>query len=852
MTRIPPRLAVRLLRACLPDRAFESVIGDIDEEFARGRSAAWYWMMALRSSLACAADLLRCGVETMGASLRQLRHQPWYVLTVAGTLALAVATSTAALAVVRRAFVDPLPYPHAERLVSLLTMTPTASAVSVHVYRELQDSGSPFEAFAAVRPMATTLSDPDGATPAAANAVTTSYFDLLGATPALGTVWSSDTDAAVVVSWRFFATALGGDPARLGRAVTIDGTPRTVMGVMAEDFVPPYWPRNDLWLPLDLSALSNEPRGRRQLTVLARRNANVSEAQAAAFLATFTELTRREYPVEHGRQSWAAVGLADEFTSTARPALMGLGAGAGLLLIVVCVSIGGLAAARATSLQHHAVVRRALGASSGRLFAEQLADSLWLAALGTGAGLAVTPGLVGLAARYQPEFLERMPPFALDGTTFVLGLVAGLTCGIVAALVPARLLGNASTTPLLLSTRGASGSRRLTFTRQALVTVQVALALTMLVGAGLLMRTVQHLSQLSPGMQTAGMTTMSVTMPGARFASQAAQRQFESDLLARLMTIPGVIKATASVGLPTGAAMGASLHIEGRPVTEGLPEVGYTSVTPGFLDVMQLPLESGRDISDSDRFGLTGAILINASMARLYWPDQNPVGARIYLGPGRPQPGAWMEVVGVVGDVRQSLLAEEIRPTAYGSTLQYSWPRRTFTVLAPERPTTLVANLRAAVRDVDPAVSVGLIQTLDDTYASQRARHRLVMTALGIFAIVSLVLCATGLYAVVAMTSRLRRREYAIRLALGAPRQHVRWQVVRQAVVLTTAGIVLGLVATVAGVTTLRSLLRGVSAQDPVTLASAAGVIALLACGAAWWPARQAGRLNPVESLKAD
>jgi predicted permease len=850
MNRRPPVLAVRLLRACVGATAFDIIAGDLDEGFAQGRGAGWYWRETLRSVIAHWAGVVPVTGEVLAASMRQLRRQPLYVAGVATTLALAVATAVASAAVVKRAFIDALPYPHADRLEVLTT--DGFPSVSAHVFRDLQAGAPPFDGFAPTRGATLTLSTADSTTTVSGMSVTPEYFDLVGVRPIIGKIWTAPEDPAVVVSWPFFERVLAGDPAAVGRPITIDGTARVVAGVMPAGFISPFFPGQELWVPLNVRALDREPRGRRQLTILARRQADVSRAEADAWFSVFTSRLRAEFPVEHGRQSWYARPLRDDMTETARPALVGLAAGAVLLLLIVCANIGGLATARAAGMQQQMAVRQALGGSRGRLFAEQLSDAFVVAAAGTGAGLLIAPSLVSIAARYQREFLDRVAGVELDPLLIAGGAIVGLATGTAAALLPARIMAVGSLPGIARAGRGSAGARRLTIVRQGLVMAQVALALVLAIGAGLLVRTVQHLTARPFGFATDGMTTMAVTMPGPRFASEAEQVRLEDEIVARLRRIPGVTNATASIGLPPNRAMGASLHIRGRSTSEGLAEVGYNSIAPGFVRMMDIPLKAGRDISVDDRAGTRGAILLNESMAREYWPDGDAIGALIYLGPGTPEPGEWMEVVGIVGDVRPYSPSQQITPSAYGSTRQYSWPRRFFTVHTDRKPPTLEADLRAAVRAADPAVSVGLLRDLPEFAEAQRGRHRLVMTTLVVFAVVALVLCASGLYAVAAMTSAMRRREYAIRVALGAPREHVRWHVVRQAITLAAAGILAGVAIAAIGVRAIQGLLHGVGSIDPATFTGAALMLTLVAAGAAWWPARQAASIDPVETLKAE
>jgi predicted permease len=340
-------------------------------------------------------------------------------------------------------------------------------------------------------------------------------------------------------------------------------------------------------------------------------------------------------------------------------------------------------------------------------------------------------------------------------------------------------------------------------------------------------------------------------MTGGRYRTREAQVQFERDVLDRLRAIPGVTAASASVGVPVIGGMGAGLFIEGRPKGAAPEEIAYFSVSPEFMSSFSIPIRAGRDLTFNDTAASPRVVLINETMARRYWPEGNALGARVDIGAGTPT-GTWITVVGIVPDMRLHGPTEEIRPAAFGSTLQYSWPRRFFTVRADGARPALAADLRGAVRAVDPALAVGAITRVDELIDERTARHKLAMLTLSFFGVVALVLCALGLYAVVALTSQLRRREYAIRLALGAPRASVRAAVLTHALVLAAAGAAAGLGAAALGTRALDGMLHGVTPLDPLTFAAAtAGVIAVAAI-AAWLPARQAARVDPLEALRID
>lgn len=792
-------------------------------------------------------------LQAVPQALRQFRHQKLYALATVATLALAVAASTASVAVLKRAFLDPLPYANGDELVSLLTVVEgRVSPVSTHVLDDLRRETSPFSHFAAVSPRVATFTSENGSEPAVTNQTTPAYFDTLGVQPALGGAWRDGDPRAAVVSWAFWQRALGGDPAVVGRSIVLDGTQRVVTGVMPERFVPPYWHLTDAWTPLDAAFLAREPRARRQLTVIARAPGEAI-ADVDAYLEAFTARMRAAHPTVHGAQTWRAERLRDELVGPVRPALVGTGAAAALLLLIVCANIAGLTAARAVSLRQQTAIRLALGASRGRLLRQRLVDGLVLAAAGTGAGLALALAVVAVIARAQAQFLARMEPVALDAGTALAGAVAGLVTGVVAVLVPHSAMTSRRIADALRGTRGTAGDASGTRLRSSLVVLQVALALVLIVGAGLLARTVRHLATTAIGFETAPLTLTQLNLPGSRYASAAQQIQFERDVIEQLRRVPGVEDAAAGVGFPIIGGMMAGLTIQGALPDQAPVEIAYMSVSPNLFGMLGVPTTAGRGFADTDTAATPGVFLINEMMARTYWPQGNALGARVYIGPGGPADDSeWATVIGIVPDLRQHGPTEPVRPTAYGSTLQFSWPRRHLAVRSDTMRPSLAADIRTAIRAVDPGLALGPIQPVDAQVAMRTARHELAMGVLTFFGFVALVLCGFGLYAVVAMTSQLRRREYAIRMALGAPRAGVRWMVVRQALTLAAGGAVAGLAAAALSTRALQGMLHGVEAVDAATFAAASVIVLAIAGMSAWFPARRAGRVDPVEALQAD
>jgi predicted permease len=863
-----------MLQHLLDESSREAIIGDLYEGYLtsrrkRGPIAAywWYWTNAIRSLITCRVTGQRQQEErrfdfdgtartslrdVLRPALRQFRDQPLYSLACTGTLALAVGVACVSLAVVKRALLDQLPYRDSHELVSLLTLAEgMTSAVSTHVLEDLRASGSPLVEFAPIRPTGAAYQSPNGTENVSISYVSLDYFVLLGASPMQGRVWTPEESNAVVISEAFWNEKLARVPTVVGSSLTLDGRPRIVVGVMPAGFMPPYFSITDAWAPIDMATLLADIRTRRPLTVLARLAADASQQDVDAYLAVFSQQLNERFPAMHGGQAWVARPLRDELVGTARPALVGTAAAAGLLLLIVGANIAGLSTARAVSMRHQLAVRAALGATRGRLLIEQLMDGMVLALTGALAGVWIAYVLVKVVARYQQFFLSRLSPITLDMTTVVTGLAAGLVIGVAAALLPQRIVA-ALPSEALRTTRGSSADARATATRTALVMAQVAIALVLLVGAGLLVRTVQHLSDRDLGFDRTGLSWLQVTLPGSKYQSTAAQLQFEQDAVQRLSGIAGVRSSIASVGFPLWGGMMAGLALKGDAPGAPRREVAYLSVAPNFVKDVGARILAGRDLQPSDTVNSPRVVVINETMARTFWPNGDAIGAEVQIGPGSPKE-QWITVIGVMADMRAHGVAEAVRPTAFGSTLQYSWPRRHLAVrTAAEPPPTLATEMKAAIHAVDPAVAIGVATSAEQVLFNSLARHRLVMLSLSLFGGVALVLCISGLYAVIALSSQQRRREYAIRIALGASGHGVRWMVVRQALMLAAAGAAVGLVCAGLGTRAIQGLLHGVQPVDTTTFATATILLLTLSIVAAWQPARRAERVNPVETLRAE
>ena len=701
-----------------------SVMFRLDRHHARRRARLVTRPQHSRNLMGTLADMLR-------HAGRRLRRQPGYALTCIATLAVGLGTALASLTVLKHAFVDTLPYESSDRLMTVWTRVDGQNwSVSMHVFDELRQQARSFSDQTAFRPYTATWTGSEVTERIVGTAVSDRFFQVLGARPALGQLLSPGERNDVVLSWAFWQRAFSGSPDVVGQTIMLDATPRRIAGVMPAGFASPFDPSAAFWTPIDVAALLKEPRARRNVSIVGRLAPGSNKDQADAELAVFNAQLQARLPIIHGQQNLIAEPLRDALIDTARPIILATAGGAALLVLVVAANIAGLSAARAVGLRQQTHLRMALGAGKARLLGEQLAESGVIALLGCALGTALAAPLVQIAASYQASFLPRMNTITLTAESVGIGWLIGFLACAAAVVLPQLTVGSLGATHsdwLRGGMRTATaGHARL---RATLVSLQVALALALVAGAGLLMRTVHHLSTTPVGFDAALVTTLSTTLPVPKYRLAAQQLEFERAVLERLRQLPGVTSAT--VGGPLAGGMGASLSIFGQEQPEGRPEIGYIPVSPGFLETYGIRLVAGRDLEASDTADTPPVVVINETMARRFWPDGSAVGARVRIG---PDPNSrWITVVGVIADVRQQVAVTEIRATAFGSTAQFSWPSRIFSLRVENPHAFLPRDMQAAVRAVDASVPVGQIWSLSEVLHRQIARQRLAMYRTDLF-----------------------------------------------------------------------------------------------------------------------
>ncbi|WP_224367415.1 ABC transporter permease [Hyalangium versicolor] len=792
-------------------------------------------------------------LQDLRFGLRLLLRQPAFTLLVVLTLGLGISANTAIFSLVNGVLLRPLPFPSPERLVSVWEYHPEIGqeAASLPDFLDWREGARSFEYLEACTPTYFNLTGDGEPERIAGVNVTAGFFQALGVSPALGRTFETDEDRrghnqVVVLSHGFWRRHLGENPAVLGRTLTLNGQPYTIIGVAPERFR--YRWDAELWTPM----AADEPQGRRSdfLYVLGRlaRGATVERAQAE--LTTVAARLEKQYPDSNSRFTAQAVPLHDDLVGESRTALLIFMGAVGLVLLIACANVANLMLVRATGRQRELAVRAALGAHRGRLIQQMLTESLVLALLGGGLGLLLASWGIDALRTTQVDLIPGHAEIGIDG--WVLGFTLGLSVvtGLLFGLAPALRLPEGNLDGALRQgARGLTGGLGLRQLRGWLVLGEVALALVLLVGATLLLRSFDRLQRVDPGFNPEHVLTLRLILPSSKYPDDPQIVNFFEQLTERVGAVPGVKAAGLTNAVPLGGAPEWSFSIEGRPNMDAgaVQDAEAFAVSPGYFQAMDIPLRSGRLIEPRDGASSPLVALISETLARRYWPGRDPLGARISVDGTH-----WFTLVGVVGDVRAAALQQEPYPQLYLPVSQQ--PRRTMylAVSSAGEPMDLVSALRREVAELDPQLPVADVLTLEQRLGDAIAKPRLNVVLLGGFAAVALVLAGIGIYGVISQMVAQRTREIGIRMALGARPEDVRHLMIRQGVMPAVVGIGLGLVAAWASSRLLSSLLYGVSATDPVSFLVVPLFLLGVALFAAWLPARRATRVDPTEALRQE
>ncbi len=793
-------------------------------------------------------------------ALRRLMAAPGFAAVAVLTLGIGIGANGALFSIVNGVLLRPLPYPEPERLVRVVGRYEGKNVVmSPANFLDVGRAASGLEALAAVDNGAFTLTgrgEPQRLTSAEVSA---SFFDVMGLPLPLGRGFEDGENEpgrgkVVVLAHGLWQQQFGGDRAIVGQALVLDGEPYLVVGIAPPGFS--YPEATQVWVPMLYDQRFVGARGAWYLGTVARLRRGVSLEQARAELRTIGERLEREHRDQNEGLGVGAIPLKDHVVGDVGRALSVLLGAVGCVLLIGCVNVANLLLARHARRETELAVRTALGAGRGRLVRQLLTEALALGLAGGGVGMLLAYwGREALLA-LQPGDLPRAAETGFDHAVLAfcaaLSLVTALLFGAIPALATTRrdpALALREGGRGLLSSRGRLGS--------GLVVAEIALAVTLLVGAGLLLRSFSRLAGVDPGIRTAGALTFRTALPEAHYAEDATRVAFYRALEERLHALPGVEAVGATVGLPlTDVHFNLSFEVEGRPPLPPAqqPSLEVRVVTPGYFGAIGIPILAGRGFTDSDAAGAQQVIVLSRTAVQRYFPGEDPIGRRIDIGwgsqPGKPKAGG--VVVGIAGDVREHGLAEVHPPEIYLPYAQRPMLNMSLVVRTANDPLATLPAARAALRELNASVPLLRIQTLDELVSRSVAGPRFYALLLGCFAATALALAALGVFGVLSYAVAQRSREIGVRLALGARPGDVLRMVLREAMTLAGLGLAIGAAGALALGRGLGSLLYDLAPSDPFAFAGAMAALALAALLASALPARRAARLDPLTALRAD
>jgi putative ABC transport system permease protein len=803
-------------------------------------------------------------------ALRTLRKSPGFAVVALVTLALGIGANTAIFSVVNGIVLQPLDYFDPDRIVRLQTSwagEPDAD-ISPAEYFDYRDQLKEFSALGVYAFSSTSITGDDQPERLRGAIVSSGLMPAFGADLLLGRTFTVDEELpgrdVAILSHDLWQRRFGGAGDVLGRQVVLDGRARTIVGVLSAGFRLPEdytaGRATEIYLPLGIDESTVPNRGSHFLAGVARLAPGVTVERAAAAVRALAARMLERYPDDYPadmRFTVTALPLVDDVVGPVRPALFVLLAAVGLVLLVACANVANLVLARADARQNEFALRTALGAGRTRLFRQLVVESVLLAAAGGGLGVLLAIGGIELLVALQPPDLPRIDAAAVDLRVLAFTVAAIGVTGILLGLIPALQASGTKPAAALHEGGGRTtgGRQRL---RAGLVAAELAVAVVLLIAAGLLTRSYVELRGVDPGYRVEHLLTTELDLPVASYAGAPEVTLFFRQLLDQIAALPGVAVAGAVSNLPLATRLGdLNFEIEGREKAAGAVSsaADWQTVTPGYFDAMRIGLVRGRGIERIDDARAPGAVVINETAAKRYWPGEDPIGQRFMLG-GGAAPGR-VTIVGIARDVRHAAFDEPARAQMYLAHAQFRFwddggPVRGLALAIRTRvePATMAGAVRQAVRELDPALPVADFRTMEEVVSASVARPRLMMLLLATFAAVALLLGAVGVYGVMAYLVGRRTREMGIRLALGARPRQVAALVLRRSLAITAAGIAAGIAIAAAMTRVLSGLLYGVAPLDATTFIAVPLILGAVAMFAAWVPTRRATRLDPTVVLR--
>jgi putative ABC transport system permease protein len=797
---------------------------------------------------------------------RMLRKNPGFTLVAILTLALGIGANTAIFSVVNAVLLQPLPYKDASRLVSIAQVdrqTKLSGVPSSYTkYTQIREQSRTLESTAAYYTSGFALVSEREPEVISGARVSADFFQVLAVSPARGRGFLPKEDEpggadVVIVSDGFWHSHFGGNEGLLGRTLTLDGKNVTVVGILPPDFrFPLQFPEPDVWVPRVFEASFLRPEqvrtGAGYLTLIGRLRQGETLARAQAELDTINGRYREQFGsyVDATKYDLSATSLADSLVSALRPSLLVLLAAVGFVLLIACANVANLLLARATARQREMAVRKALGASRLRLVRQLLIESLLLSFCGGLVGVNLSAALLPVLRALSPGTVPRLGEARIDAGVLLFSLALCVFTGIVFGIVPSLQAAQQGLQATLKEGgRGSSeGGNRGKF-RALLVVAEVAVALVLMTGAGLLIESFARLMQVNPGFAPKSLMTFPIVLPPNRYPQPQQQAEFYRQLLEKVKAIPEVQAAGATSYLPlSGALRFVFFCAEGR-ACQGIgkdPVIAVRQVSPEYFETARTPLLRGRVFTAQDVAGGLPVVIVNETTAKRCWPDQNPVGKRLANSRDMIQ----REIVGVVADVKFNTLSSANSEEMYLPLAQSPWPTMTLMVRSDASAQPLVAAVRAKIAEIDANLPVSGILSMEAVVATSVSQPRLIMQFVGVFAGFALLLAAVGIYGVMAYSVTQRKQEMGIRVALGAAPGDILKLVVGQGMRLTLVGVAAGVLVSLALTRLLSSLLFGVRAIDMTVFSAAALVLVAAAFLACYLPARRATQVDPIVVLR--
>ncbi|MCI0490971.1 MAG: ABC transporter permease [Blastocatellia bacterium] len=791
---------------------------------------------------------------------RVLLKKPGFTFVAVLTLALGIGANTAIFSVVNGLLLRPLPYPEADRLVVMAEGTRDGERMSVSYpnYKDWQEQARSFEEMAAFRRQSFSLTEVEKPVHLQGRIVNWNFFRLLGVQPQLGRMFSEQDDKAgatptAIISNGLWKDQFGGDTEIVGRNIRMDGDRFTVIGVLPPDFE--FFRRDDIFVPLGLYLVPQFgmlDRGNHfGLYALARLKDGVRTEQARAEMETLTAKLEREYPDTNSGNSAITQKLSDRFVEDIRPALLVLFCAVMAVLLIACVNVANLLLVRATERQKEIAIRLALGAGRSRIIRQLMGESLLISGLGGVGGLLIGMWMMDGLLALAPQDIPQLSQVELDSSVMAFTFGISVLTGVLFGMLPALHASRADLHSVLKEggrTTAGSGREK---TRGGLLVAEVSLALVLLVGAGLMLRTVFQLTRVDPGFNAENLLTMQFSLPGNTYNAER-RRVFYGECLSRVGALPGVRAAALTLSLPIDGSNWSSVFITGDkpvPPRAELPSADFTPVSANYFDAMGIRLLKGRPFTEADNENSTRVTVIDELMAQRLWPNEDPIGKR--LKQGWPESETeWREVIGVVADTKLNGVDRETPLQSYLPLAQVPFDSLILVVRTTGNPLAMASTVEQAIHTLDPDLPVFAVRTMDQLMGDSIAQQRLTLILLAGFAFLALVLASVGIYGVISYSVSQRTHEIGIRMALGARAGDVLRLVLGRGMLLTLTGVAIGMGAAFALTRLISSLLFEVSATDPVTFAIVPALLIAVALLACYIPARRAARVDPMVALR--